>query len=147
MWNKGDYSISTDRSLLSFVVIHDFIAKKSYWGQGRSQETMLRAIENSTLCFGLYECKGNGLGQIGFARVISDLTMIGYLSDVFIVEGYRGKGLGRWLIETIVNHPDLKELKRLILYTRTPDFYANHGFGLYDQEKQPAKFLELKREH
>jgi N-acetylglutamate synthase-like GNAT family acetyltransferase len=145
VWSKGDYRISTDRSLLNFAVIHDFIANKSYWGQGRSQETMRRAIENSTFCFGLYECKGKEI-VIGFARVISDLTMIGYLSDVFVVEGYRGKGLGRWLIESIVNHPDLRELKRLILFTRTPDFYANQGFGLYDQEKQPAKFLELKRE-
>lgn len=98
---RGDYWISTDTALLDFFVIHRFIAEESYWGKGRTAEIMQRAIDHSALCFGLYLRTTTGCNQIGFARVISDLTTFAYLSDVFVLSEHRGKGLGKWLITTI----------------------------------------------
>jgi N-acetylglutamate synthase-like GNAT family acetyltransferase len=143
MWQMNDFIISTDKSLLEFNVIYSFISEESYWGLGRSKELMEKAINGSAYCFGLYHLKNSERKQIGFARVISDLATFGYLADVFVLGDYRGKGLGKWLIHTIVNHPELKKLRRLTLLSRTPDFYCDAGFVIYDQ-KSVAKFMELK---
>ena len=95
-WKRGDYHISTDGARLDLSVIHDFLNNESYWAAGRSLETIRRSIENS-LSFGLYK----GERQIGFARVVTDYATFGWLADVFILEGFRGEGLGQWLMEVI----------------------------------------------
>lgn len=139
MWRMNDYTISTERSFLDIDLIHRFISVESYWGIGRSRPVMVKAIDNSAYCFGVYhECNGERK-QIGFARIASDLTTFGYLADVFILESYRGKGLGKWLIQTIVNHPEIKMLKRIILFTETPDFYQSM-FNIFDQGSR-RKFM------
>lgn len=89
---------------------------------------MRRAIENSTICFGLYKQNVAGPTLVGFCRVISDLTVFAYLSDVFVLKDHRGKGLGKWLIHTICEHPDLRDLKNVCLITRTPQFYEPLSF-------------------
>lgn len=143
MWRIPDFMISTDKDMLDVVMIHRFISLESYWGQDRSPKLMAKAIQHSAYCFGVYHESDGVRKQIGFARVVSDLTTIGYLSDVFILKEYRGKGLGKWLIQTIVNHPKLKLLKRLILFTQTPDFYSDSMFKIFDQTLQ-SKFMERK---
>lgn len=102
---------------------------------------MEKAINNSAYCFGVYHESNGVRKQIGFSRVVSDLTTFGYFADVFILSDYRGKGLGKWLIQTIVNHPELKTLKRLILFTNTPDFYGDSMFKIFEQTSQ-LKFME-----
>lgn len=94
------------------------------------------AIENS-LCFGVYHKDR----QIGFARIISDLATVAYLGDVYILEEYRGKGLSKWLVETIMAHPDLQGLRRWILLT-------GDAHGLYRQFgwtdiADPSKWMEV----
>jgi len=143
MWKMTDFTISTDKAILDFNIIHGFISNESYWGLGRSQEAMEKAMNNSAYCFGVYHESNGVKEQIGFARVISDLATFGYIADVFILRDYRGKGLGKWLIETIVNHPELKTLTKLILFTRTPDFYSDSMFQIFDQTSQ-IKFMERK---
>lgn len=140
MWRMADFMISTDKSLLDFNIIHRFISIESYWGLGRSRDIMEKAMNNSTYCFGVYHESNGVRKQIGFARVISDLTTFGYIADVFILRDYRGKGLGKWLIQTITSHPELKTLKRLTLFTKTPDFYSNFMFKIFDQVSQ-SKFM------
>src|SRR5512138_3201982 len=99
---KDHFTISTDPARLDLDAICDFLTR-AYWAKGRPRERTERAIANS-LVFGLYE----GNKQIGMARVISDYTIVAYLCDVFIHEAYRGHGLGKWVIETILDHPDLR---------------------------------------
>ena len=123
IWNRGEYFISTDNSLLDVPVILRFIAEESYWGKGRTEAVMRRAIENTALCFGLYQKSDTGANLAGFTRVISDLAVFAYLSDVFVLPEHRGKGLGKWLINTVCDHPDIRVLKRVTLITRTPGFY------------------------
>lgn len=143
MWRMNDFMISTDALLLDLDTIHGFISTESYWGIGRSREVMEKAMKNSAYCFGVYHESNGARKQIGFARIVSDLTTFGYLADVFIILDYRGKGIGKWLIHTIVNHPELKILKRLTLFTRTPNFYGDSLFKIYDQTSQ-SKFMERK---
>jgi GNAT superfamily N-acetyltransferase len=98
--------------------------KRSYWAPGRPREKTEKAFRNS-LAFGLYD----GDRQAGMARVISDFTIVGYLCDVFVLEEYRGRGLGKWLLETIMSHPDLKDVRRWILATDdAQELYKRYGF-------------------
>jgi len=138
---KDNYSISCDKSTLDFDVIHRFISEESYWGKGRRREVMEIAIANSTICYGVYLTDDCSSRQIGFARVLSDLATFGYICDVFILPEHRGKGLGKWLVETIVANPQLKNLRRITLFTQTPDFYNDTGFVILDQTTSLSKFL------
>lgn len=133
----NDIVISTDKKLLDIILIHAYLSEQSYWAKGRSLETVKKSIENS-LCFGLYNPQGK---QLGFARVATDFAIFGYLMDVFVLEEYRGQGLGKKLIEFVVNHPDIKILRRIGLAT-------SDAHGLYHQfgfcpVSSPEKMMEL----
>ena len=132
---KGEYVISTDRVRLNLDVIHGFLVE-SYWVKGIPREVVARSIENS-LCFGIY-C---GAAQVGFARVISDLATYAYVADVFVLDSHRGKGLGVWLMECIMQHPGLQGLRRWTLATRDAHgLYAKFGFLPL---AVPERFMEL----
>lgn len=133
MWRRDEYVISTDTTLIDLDVVHGFIAYESYWGTGRSREFVRKAIDNSTYCFGVFHENGTARGQVGFARVVSDLATFGYIADLFILRDHRGKGLGKWLVQTIAEHPELSAVKRLALFTNTPEFYEGLGFSAFEQ--------------
>lgn len=118
---KSEYTISTDQSRLDVGLIHTFLSEESYWARERTEEQTRTAIENS-ICFGLY----NGDKQIGFARVVSDKATFAYVGDVFVLSEYRGQGLSKWLMQEIVDHPELQGLRRWVLATRD-------AHGLYEQ--------------
>jgi GNAT superfamily N-acetyltransferase len=123
-WQRGEYTISTDNNRLDIHTIHDFVANQSYWAQGRSIETMQRALDNS-LNFGLY--KNNR--QIGFARVVTDYATFAWIADVFVLPDYRGCGLSKWLMEVILSHPELQAFRRWVLTTKDAhSLYARFGF-------------------
>ena len=119
-YRRADLLISTDQARLDLDVIHNFLTN-SYWAKGIPREVVVRSIQHA-LCFGVYQSDG----QVGFARVISDFATIAYVGDVFVVESHRGRGLGKWLMECIAQHPALQNLRRWILTTRD-------AHGLYSQ--------------
>jgi GNAT superfamily N-acetyltransferase len=122
-WHKGEFTISDDRARLDIAVVHEFLSNESYWARGRRVEVVRRAVENS-LPFGLYRSER----QIGFARAVTDYATFAWLADVFVLEEFRGHGLGVWLVETALSHPALQRLRRWILATR--DAHAlYHRFG------------------
>ena len=114
------FIISTDPARLDLDAITEML-RRAYWARGRTRQMIERYLEHS-LTFGLYD----GSRQIGLARVVSDYTTFAWLCDVFIHEDYRGRGLGKWLMETIHAHPDLQGLRRWLLATRD-------AHGLYEQ--------------
>lgn len=118
---KEDYRISTDSSLLQLEVIHQYLSKESYWAQNIPFETVKKSIDHS-LCFGVYQLQE----QVGFARLITDQTSFAYLCDVFILPAWQGKGLSKWLIQSMQEHPELQSLRVWML--RTKDAH-----GLYEQ--------------
>lgn len=118
--HRQNFSISTDPARLDVAAIAAML-QRAYWAQGRTREMIARYIQHS-LVFGLYD----GSRQIGLARVVSDYTTFAWLCDVFIHEDYRGRGLGKWLMQTVHSHPDLQGLRRWMLATRD-------AHGLYSQ--------------
>jgi GNAT superfamily N-acetyltransferase len=112
-WQREQYSISTDKAKLDVSMIHHYLYTTAYWAVGRPMNIVRKSIENS-ICFGLYD----GEKQVGFARIVTDFATVGWMCDVFILPSYQGNGLGKWLVECIVDHPDVKKLRRILLNTR-----------------------------
>jgi len=123
-WQRGEYLISTDMDRFDLGFIHNFLSNSSYWAQGRDFELVQRSVYNS-FSFGLYK----GSQQIGFARVVTDYATFAWIADVFVLDEYRGQGLGKWLIEVIVSHPRLQGFRRWLLATRDAhELYRRFGF-------------------
>ena len=136
--NNG-YTISTDKSKLDVGAIHDYLCNRSYWGQGRTIEAVRKSIENS-LCFGMYD---NDNHFVGFARVVTDFTVFAYLMDLFILEGHRKGGLGKWLVDHIVNDQVLKDIRFWRLDTKDAhELYRKYGFR---EPAYPEKIMEKRK--
>jgi GNAT superfamily N-acetyltransferase len=156
-----EFLLSTDRARLDLKMIHHFLAH-CYWAKGIPLDVVARSIEHS-LCFGIYdesrvEFPGSAKTkrpvaptpgnqdrpvQVGFARVVSDFATIAYLGDVFVLESHRGRGLSKWMMECIVQHPALQGLRRWILLTRDAhELYAKFGFT---PVKSPERYMEMHR--
>lgn len=118
---EGEYVITTDQNKFDFNAIHNYLSTESYWAQNIPFHTVKKSVEGA-LCFGVFHENK----QIGFARVITDGAVFAYLADVFILKPYRGKGLSKFLMRTILAHPDLQGLRRILLAT-------NDAHGLYRQ--------------
>ena len=132
---KGRYRITTDPRKLDLDAIHGFLSR-SFWAEGIPKATVAKAIANS-LCFGLFD----GDDQVGFARVVTDRATYAYLCDVYVLEKHRGLGLGKWLIETVMAHPDLQGLRRFQLVTRDAHgLYSRHGF---EAPISPDRHMEI----
>ena len=134
---KGRFSISTNPKRLDIDAIHAFLSR-SFWAEKIPKKTVAKSIKNS-LCFGLFD----GKKQVGFARVITDRATFAYLCDVYVLEEYRAKGLGKWLIETVMSHPDLQDLRRFHLVTRDAHgLYQQFGFT---EASSPSRHMEIFR--
>ncbi|MCV2353091.1 GNAT family N-acetyltransferase [Paucibacter sp. B2R-40] len=127
--------ISTDKRKLDLALIHRFLSEQSTWALGIPFATVQRALEAS-LCFGAYL---DG-AQIGFARVITDGATFAYLGDVFVLPEHQGRGYSKRLMEAVMAHPDLQDLRRFLLVTSTaPQLYAQFGFC---PAAKPQGFME-----
>lgn len=122
---SANFYISTDKSKLDIIKIHQEV-KDSYWGDYRTMEMTKSTLENS-MCFGIYS---EADGQIGFARVLTDQVVLAYIMDVLIFNPYRGKGLGKMLMDSILDHPIMKKVQTIALKTKDAHgLYESYGFS------------------
>jgi GNAT superfamily N-acetyltransferase len=123
---QPEYFITTDKSKIDFDTVYNYLSKESYWAQNIPEETVKTSIENA-VCFSIF----NKSQQVGFARVITDKATFGYLADVFILEPHRGKGLSKWLMQTIFDNEELKGFRSWMLGTKDAHgLYEKFGFKL-----------------
>jgi GNAT superfamily N-acetyltransferase len=135
------YFISTNPQLVDFSTVYRYLSERSYWAQGRSRELIELSIKKS-FCFGVYNNIVEPPVQVGFARVISDYATFAYLADVFILPEYQSQGLGKWLVSTILNHPELRMVGRWALFTKdAQELYRQFGF---DIEQDPQIFMTYR---
>jgi N-acetylglutamate synthase-like GNAT family acetyltransferase len=135
---RGDYLISTDRSLLDVDLIYHYLSGESYWAMDIPRNVVEKSIANS-LCFGVYHHSK----QIGFARLITDKATFAYLADVFITTDYRGHGLSKWLLKVIHAHPELPGLRRWMLGTRDAhSLYEQFGWTVLDEDTR-KRFMQI----
>ena len=133
----ADYTISTDPAKLDLDAVEGYIAR-SYWAAGRPRAIIATSLRHS-LNFGLYYHEN----QVGLARVVTDYATFAYLCDVYVLEDHRGRGLGKWLIRTLMDDPALATVKRFMLATRDAHgLYAQNGFAPL---AQPDYMMEQRR--
>ncbi len=136
-WRREEYAVSDEPERLDLEVIHGFLSR-SYWAEGIPRKTVERSIVHS-IPFGLYHLSDPET-QVGFARVVSDHATFAYLADVFVIDSHRGHGLGIWLVECIVAHPELQSLRRWILATKNAHtLYRRFG---WDGLASPDRWME-----
>ena len=136
-WNRGPYRISTDPAELDLDVIFGFLSK-SYWASDSSRSQVEASIRGS-IPFGLFSPEG----QVGFARVVTDRATFAWLSDVFVLDAHRGGGLGKFLVESVLAHPELQNLRRWLLGTADAHgLYAQFGF---QPLPMPERFMQILR--
>ena len=132
-----DYDISTDRDRLDIDLIHRFLSEESYWAKGRDRATIERSIANS-MPFGVY-LDGR---QVGFARVVTDKSTFAWLADVFVLPDHRGHGLGKRLVETVLEHPELGGMKRWLLGTADAhELYRRYG---YEEIRESNRLMAIE---
>lgn len=131
---RGPHTVTTDPARFDLDVVHGYLTR-SYWAEGIPRGVVERSIAGS-LCFGLLE----GEAQVGFARAVTDRATFAYLADVFVLESHRGRGLGAWLMECVMAHPDLQGLRRWSLVTRDAhELYRRSGFRAL---RSPDRWME-----
>ena len=129
-WTRGEYTISDDPARLDHAAIHRFLAA-AYWASDRPAAVIEHSLEHS-VTFGVYRADA----MVGMARVVTDFATVAWLCDVWLDEAHRG-GNGTWLIDTVLQHPDLKRVRRWLLATSySQALYRRAGFevvedGLY----------------
>jgi GNAT superfamily N-acetyltransferase len=134
-WTRAPFEVSTDTARLDLDLMHHFLAR-TYWSPGIPRDILERALENS-LNFGVY-AEG---GQVGFARVVTDRATFAYLCDVFVLDAWRGRGVSKFLMECILGHPELQNLRRLMLATADAHgLYRQFGFEVV---ARPERLMEI----
>lgn len=134
-YHRGEFLITNDPARLDMEFIHRFLSTNTYWATGRSIEVVRRSVENS-FSFGLFHNER----QIGFARVVTDYATFAWVADVFVLDEFRGQGLGKWLMGAILDHPQLQGFRRWVLATKDAhELYRPFGF---DDLKRPERWME-----
>ncbi len=130
------YYITGDYEALDLNALHDYLSNVAYWCLGIPIETVQKAWKNS-LTFGLMTSGGV---MVGGARVVTDKATYAYLADVYILDEHQGQGLGIWLVETIMAHPELQTIRRFLLATSNMhSLYEKFGFS---ELSQPDMIME-----
>jgi GNAT superfamily N-acetyltransferase len=122
-WARGEYTLTTDPERVDVDALHAFLTR-SYWAANIPRDVVERSVRHS-LNFTLL----HGSSQVGFTRVVTDYATFAYVGDVYVLEAHRGRGLSRWMMETVVAHPELQGFRRWSLLTRDAHgLYARIGF-------------------
>lgn len=136
---RGPLTLTTDRQWIDFDAVYEML-RGEHWGGQVTRPTLERAIENS-ICVGVYDTDDDDR-QLSFARVVTDLATYAYLTDVVVAPRARGKGIGKWMIEAILAHPELQGLRRVTLLTRDAhDLYKQFGFST---DMPTSTYMELR---
>ncbi len=133
-WRHAGFTIATDPAATDLDLVCGFLAD-SYWAKGLPREVLERSISEA-LAYNLIEDSSGQ--QVGFARVITDHARFAYLSDLFVLDAYRGRGLGKWLAQTVMDDPRLATVRGWMLAT-------DDAHGLYRQlgwqDAPPGRYM------
>jgi GNAT superfamily N-acetyltransferase len=136
--NRGEYTLSDDPARIDAVAVHAYLTR-SYWAEGISLNLVKRCVAGS-VCFGVYHATD---GQVGFARIVTDRATFGYLCDVYVLEGHRRRGLSKWMMVSVMAHPDLQGLRRFVLVTQDAhELYRQFGFAA---PTHPERYMDIAR--
>ena len=131
IWEQADFTISSEKKQVDIDALQDMLSR-TYWVKDRRREEVEKSVANS-LCFSLFK----GDEQVGFARVLTDGVAYAVILDMVIREDFRGQGLGRWLLQCLVEHPQVVPLRQVLWTSNADGFYQKLGF----EEMSMLKFM------
>jgi GNAT superfamily N-acetyltransferase len=121
-WQRDEYILTDNKSRIDLDAVCALL-HATYWAGDRSRDRIETSIQHS-ICFGLF----HGNQQVGFTRAVTDYATFAWICDVVVAEEHRGRGLGKWIMECVLAHPDLKTAT-LVLRTRDAhSLYERFGF-------------------
>jgi GNAT superfamily N-acetyltransferase len=121
-WQRDHYLLSDDKSRLDLDAVYALL-HATYWAKHRSREIIAKSIQHS-VCFGLFwEDK-----QVGFTRAVTDYATFAWICDVVIAPEHRGRGLGKWIIECVLAHPELQTVTHVLRTRDAHSLYERFGF-------------------
>ncbi len=116
--------LDDDRDRVDVDAVHRFLSEEAYWVRGRSRETIERLVRESTRVIAAYD----GVALVGFCRIVSDGSSVAWLGDVFVLPGYRGRGVGVELVKEAVESPEHRDLQWYLGTRDAHALYARFGF-------------------
>ena len=131
IWEQADFTISSEKKQVNIDALHDMLSR-TYWAKDRSREEIEKTVANS-LCFSLFK----GEVQVGFTRVLTDDVAYAVILDMVIREDFRGQGLGKWMLQCLVEHPQVVPLRQVLWTSDADGFYQKLGF----EEMSMLKFM------
>jgi ribosomal protein S18 acetylase RimI-like enzyme len=121
----GDgFELDDDRSRIDREAVHRYLSEDSYWAHGRPRDVQDALVESSQRVVGLYR---DGQ-QVGFSRAVSDGYVHAYLADVYVLEEFRGRGLGVELVRFSVEEGPLARCRWVLHTADAHDLYRKFGF-------------------
>ncbi len=127
-------------SEIDIEIIHG-VLRETYWSPGIPREVVAKACANS-MCAIARDDAGK---LIGFARLVTDKATFAWLCDVIVLPGRQGKGVGRALVQTFQEHPELQGLRRWLLGTKDAHgVYTPLGFTPLDAAD---RFMQIRNPH
>lgn len=122
---RDDYILTTDTARVDIERVHQWLSVESYWAADRDRDTVARSIDGS-LPYSVFA----GADQVAFARVVTDGATFAWICDVFVEQAHRGRGLGGWLVDSIIEDLTAQGVLRYLLATRDAhEVYRRAGFA------------------
>lgn len=147
IYNQDRFLLSDNKNYLDIRVIYNFLHNEAYWSKGIPLSLIEKSIKNS-ICFGVYKHnkkKKTNLIQIGFGRIITDLSTFAYFADVFIIKEYRGLNLGKFLVENMINYESIHSVRKLLLATEDAHgLYRKLGFKIVEDNNL---YMDINKEN
>jgi len=139
-WSHPEgFEADDDVNRVDVDAVHGFLST-AYWSPGVPRDVVARSIEGS-LNVGVYAATGE---LVAFARAVTDRATFAWIADVFVLPEHRGHGLGKFVVETLLDHPDLKGLRRLMLATLDAhELYRRHGF---EELADPKRMMVIRHD-
>jgi GNAT superfamily N-acetyltransferase len=132
------FVITDDRARIDVARVHRWLSEESYWAAGSSLDVVTRSIQGS-ISLGCFAPDGQ---QVGITRLITDGAVFALISDVFVDSEYRGLGLGKFLVQTAVEHPEVQGVRRMLLATSDAhELYRRFGFS---ELSTPERWMEMR---
>ena len=119
------FELDDDPARVGLDAVHAYLANESYWARGRSRETVERLLREAARVVGLYK---DGK-QAGFCRAATDGVAFVYLADVYVLEEFRGRGLGVELVREMIEGGPYADRKWLLHTEDAHALYEKLGFG------------------
>jgi GNAT superfamily N-acetyltransferase len=116
--------LDDDPGRIDREAVHRYLSEDAYWARGRPRSVQDALVDASQRVVGLYD----GDRQVGFSRTVSDGHVHAYLADVYVLEEFRGRGLGVELVRFSVEEGPFTGCKWLLHTADAHDLYRKFGF-------------------